>query len=69
MRAVDDALAVGDFIFAVDKDGALAAQLIHNEAVMNNFLADVDWRAEGFEGDANNIDRPDYAGAEAARFQ
>ena len=66
--ALDDAFAVGDFVFAIDEDGALAAEFVHHEAVVDDFLADVDGRAEGLEGDADDVDGADDAGAEAARL-
>jgi hypothetical protein len=35
---------------------------------VNNFFADVDGRAEGFEGDADHVDGANDSGAEAARL-
>jgi hypothetical protein len=67
--AVNDALAVGDFVFAIDEDRAFAAKFVDNKAVVNDLLADVDWRAECLEGDADNVNGTDYAGAEASRLQ
>ena len=69
VSAVDDALAVGDFVFAVDEDGAFAAEFVDYEAVVDDLLADVDGRAEGFEGDADDVNGADYAGAEAAGLE
>ena len=67
--AVDDALAVGDFVFAIDEDGALAAQFVDHKAVVDDLFADVNRRAEGFEGDADDVDGAHHAGAEAAGLQ
>jgi hypothetical protein len=67
--AVDDALAVGDFVLAIDEDRAFAAEFVDDEAIVNDFLADVEGRAEGFESDADNVNGTDYAGAEASRLQ
>jgi hypothetical protein len=69
VRAVDDALTVRDFVFAIDEDGAFATEFVHHEAVVDDFLADVDGRTEGLEGDADHINGPNDAGAEAARLQ
>ncbi len=68
MGAVNDAFAVGDFVLAIDEDGAFAAEFVDHEAVVDDFLADVDGRAEGLEGDADDVDGADDAGAEAARL-
>ena len=67
--AVDDALAVGDFVFAVDEDGAFAAEFVDHKAVVDDFLADVDGRAEGLEGDADDVNGANDAGAEAAGLE
>ena len=69
VSAVDDALAVGNFIFAIDEDGALAAEFIDHKAVVDDLFADVDGRTEGLERDADDVDGTDDASAEAARLQ
>ena len=66
--AVDDALAVGHFVFAVDKNRAFAAQFVHHKAVVDDLLAHIDGRAKRLKGDADNIDGPYHAGAESPRF-
>ena len=49
MSAVNNPFAVRHFVFAVDKDRALATQLLHHEAVMNDFLSYVDRRPKRLE--------------------
>ena len=66
VRAVNDAFAGGNFVHRIDKDGAFALELFDHKAVVNNLFADVNWRTEGLERDADDIDRPDDAGAESA---
>jgi hypothetical protein len=36
---------------------------------VDDLFADVDWRAESLERDADDINRPDHAGTEAARLE
>src|ERR1700689_1651534 len=69
VSAVDDALAIWNFIFAVDEDGALAAQFIHDKAVVDNLFADVDRRTKGLERDADYINCPHHPGTEPSRLQ
>ena len=69
MGAVDDALAVRNVIDLVDKDRAFFRQLVHNIAVMNDFTANIDWRAEGFESDFNDIDGTHHAGTKPSWFE
>ncbi len=69
MRAVDDSFACRDFLYTVHKDGAFGGQLVHNVAVMNDFLANIDGRAKGFQRDADNIDGANHPGAKASRLQ
>jgi hypothetical protein len=38
-------------------------------AVVNDLFADVDGRAEGLEGDTNDIDSADDAGAKSSGFK
>jgi hypothetical protein len=69
MRAVNDALTIRDFVFAIDKDCAFAAQLIDHKTVVDDFLTDVDGRTESLQSDTDNVDGADHARAEAARLQ
>ncbi len=69
MRAVDDALAGRNLLHAVDKDGALGGKLVHHVAVVDDLLAHVNGRAEGFQRDADNIDGAHHSGAKAPRLQ
>src|SRR5579872_1151863 len=67
--AVDDALAVGDFILAIDKDGAFGAQFVDHEAVVDDLFADVDGWSEGVQRNAHDVDSTNHAGAKAARLE
>jgi len=66
--AVNDAFAVGTSSSLSTKMAPFAAEFVDHEAVVDDFLADVDGRAEGLEGDADDVDGADDAGAEAARL-
>jgi hypothetical protein len=44
--AINDALAVRDFIYAVDKNCALFLKFLDNEPVVHDLFADVYWWAE-----------------------
>ena len=66
---VDDALAVGHVVDFVDEDRALFRQLIHNIAVMDDFAAHINGRAEGFKGDLDDVDGAHHAGAKTARLE
>ena len=67
--AVNDALAIGHFVFAVYENRALAAQLFHHKAVVNDLFAHVDGRAKRLQRDADYINGPDYTRAEPPRLQ
>ena len=69
VSAVDDALAGRNFLDAVHKNGALGGQLVHHVAVVDDLLAHVNGRAEGLQGDADDVDGAHHAGAEAAGLQ
>ena len=69
MGAVDDAFAVGDFVFAIDEDCAFAAQFVHDKAVVNDLLADINRRPESLECDADHVNSAHYAGTEASRLE
>src|SRR5258708_7324848 len=67
--AVNHALAGRNFIHRVNKNGAFALQFFHHETVVHDLFADVDRRAEGLKGDADDVDGSHYAGAKAARLE
>ena len=69
MGAVNDALTVGHFVLAVDKDRALAAQFLDHKAVMDDLFAHVNRRPKCLQGNADHIDRPHHARAEPARLE
>jgi hypothetical protein len=48
VRAINDAFAVGHFVFAIDEDRTLAAQFFDHKAVVDNLLAHIDRWSEGF---------------------
>jgi hypothetical protein len=66
---VDDALAGGDFLDLVDEDRAFFRQLIDHKAVVDDLPANVNGRAKGVEGDLDNVDGANHAGAKAAGFE
>src|SRR5262249_10928785 len=67
--AINDTLAFRDFVNRVNEDGALALELFDYKAVVHDLFADVDRRPEGFEGNADDINGADDAGAKASGFQ
>ena len=69
VRRVNHPGAFRNLVDVVDKDRALIRQLIHYKAVVDDFLADVDGRAKGFERNPDDVDCPHYACTETARFQ
>src|SRR5208282_1089162 len=69
VRAVDNPFSVGHFVFAVDKDRALAPQLVDYKAVVDNFLADINRRTKSIERNTYHIDRPHHPRAEPTRLQ
>jgi hypothetical protein len=56
-----------DLVELLDEDGALA-QALHDEAVVDDLVADIDRRAVLLERQLDDLDRPVDAGAEAARI-
>ena len=69
MGGVDNPRTFRDFVEFVDEDGAFFRQVVHNIAVMNDLLADVDGCAEGIERDLDDVDSANDPGAEAARLE
>jgi hypothetical protein len=66
--AVDDTLTIGDIVDFMHEDSALFSQLIHNIAVVNDFTANIDRSAEGFEGDFDDVDGANDSSTKAARL-
>jgi hypothetical protein len=69
MRGVDHALTVWDIVDFMDENCAFFRQLIDNISIMNDLAANIDGCAEGFEGDSDDIDGANDAGAEAAGLE
>ena len=69
MSAVNDALAGGNFVHGIDENGAFALEFFDDEAVVHDLFADVDGRAKGLKGNANDVDGANHAGAEATGLQ
>ena len=55
------------FVQFVDEDRALALEVLDDVAVVDDFVAHIDRRAEPFEREFDDLDRPVDAGAKAAR--
>jgi hypothetical protein len=68
MGAVDYALPIRDLIDVVDEDSPLLLKLFDHKAVVDDLFTDIDRRAKSLEGDADDINGPDYTGAEASGF-
>ena len=66
VRAEDHGRAVGHFVELVDEHRAALAQIVDDEAVVHDFVAHVDRRAERFERALDDLDRAVDAGAETA---
>jgi hypothetical protein len=60
--------AIGDFGDFIDKDRTTGAEVFDDVAVVNDFVADVDRRAEFDQGALDDFDGALDAGAEAARL-
>ena len=58
---------VGDFGQFLDENRALGPQAVHHIFVMDDLVADIDRGAIDGERPFHGVDRPDHAGAEAAR--
>ena len=66
---IDDALAIWNVVDFMNEDCAFFRQLIDDISVMDNFTADIDGSAEGFQSDLDDVDRAYYASAEASRLE
>src|ERR1700678_740183 len=51
----------------LNKDRASATQLVHDVAVMHDFMMNVNWISISFKGELDNVDGSDHAGAKSAR--
>jgi hypothetical protein len=69
VSGVNDTFTLGDLIDAIHKDRTLGDQFFDHVAVVNDFLPDVDGRAEGLQCDTNDIYGTDHTGTEASRFE
>jgi len=69
VSAIDYPLAGRDFVHAVHENRAFALKLLNHKAVVDDFLADVNWRSEGFQGDADDVNGPHHSGAESPGFE
>ena len=67
MRREDHRPVVGHFVELVDEHRAQLPQPVDDEAVVDDFVADIDRRAEPLERELDDLDRPVDPGAEAAR--
>jgi hypothetical protein len=63
--AVNHPFPIWDFFDTVHKNGALALQFLDHKAVVDDFLAHVDGRPKGLQGDADNINGPHHARSKA----
>ncbi len=69
MRAENGTSAVGHFVQFLDENGAEFAEFLNYVFVVNDFLADVDRATVEIQGDFDDIDSPDHAGAEPTRLE
>src|SRR5690606_3882014 len=56
VSAVDDAGIGGRFVELFDEDCAAAGEVLNDVAVVDDFAADVDGSAVGFEGQFDDVD-------------
>ena len=63
----DDRAVVGHFVEIIDEDRAEVTKSVYDEAIVDDFVAHVDRRAEPFERQLDDLDRAIDAGAEAPR--
>ena len=69
MRGIDHALASRNLFNFIYENRAFFRQLIHHKSVVDNFATHINGRAEGVEGDLDNVNGADHTGAEAAGFE
>jgi len=68
MRAENGDRSGGHFRKVLDETCALCAQALHDVAVVNDFVSDVNGRAKLRERLLDDVDGPDHAGAETSRL-
>ena len=66
MRAEDHRRAVGHLVEFLDEDRAALLEVVDDVAVVHDFVAHVDRRAQRFERALDDLDRAVDAGAETA---
>ena len=68
MRGEYHGRVVRDLVEFVDEDGTGLGQAVHDEAVVDDFVAHVDGRAEQVQRPLDDLDGPVHTGAESARI-
>src|SRR4029079_18977236 len=68
VRAEDHGRAVRHFLELINEDRALRTQLVDDIAVVHDFMAHIDRRAERLERALDDLDRAVDAGTESARI-
>ena len=69
MSAEDDPGALRNLIQLLDEDRSRCSKLLNNVPVMDDFLSNINRRAEQVEGNSYYIDGPYNAGAKSARTE
>ena len=67
--AINEPLAVRNFVHLIDKDGTLSFQFLNDIAVMHDLLADVDGWAKCVQGNADDIDGTNHPGTKATGLE
>jgi hypothetical protein len=57
--------AVRNVFDGFNKDGAAAAQLLHDVGIVDDFMVDINGRAVGFKRELDDIDGTDDAGTKS----
>jgi hypothetical protein len=66
MRAVDHPFPFRNLFDAIDEDRTFGLQLLHNVAVVDDFLADIDGRPKSLQSNPHNVNCANYPSAESA---
>ncbi len=69
MRTEDGPGAFGNFGQFLDKNGAQFAEFVDHVLVMNNLLANIDWRAVEVKCYLDDVDGANHACAETAGLE
>ena len=69
MRGINHTRTLRHLIQFVDEDRAFSSKVVDDIAVMHDLLAHIDRRAEGLEGNLDDIDGSHHACAEAAGLE